>query len=73
VSEPTQVMPMLAVRDLTVHFGGVRAVDNVEFVVRKSEILGLVGPNGAGKTTVFNAISGMLKPSAGTFGCAVPT
>ena len=57
---------MLDVRGLSVHFGGLRAVDNVDFVVRQREILGLVGPNGAGKTTIFNTISGMLKPSAGT-------
>jgi ABC-type branched-subunit amino acid transport system ATPase component len=57
---------MLDVNGLSVHFGGLRAVDNVAFHVSAREILGLVGPNGAGKTTIFNAIFGMLRPTAGT-------
>ena len=56
---------MLEVTGLSVHFGGLRAVDNVDFNVAKSEILGLVGPNGAGKTTTFNTIFGTIKPDAG--------
>jgi len=56
---------MLEVTGLCVHFGGLRAVDNVGFNVAKGEILGLVGPNGAGKTTTFNTIFGMIKPDAG--------
>jgi branched-chain amino acid transport system ATP-binding protein len=56
---------MLEVRGLSVHFGGLRAVAEVDFHVDAREILGLVGPNGAGKTTIFNAISGMLPPTAG--------
>jgi ABC-type branched-subunit amino acid transport system ATPase component len=56
---------MLEVAGLSVHFGGLRAVDNVDFRVGKGEILGLVGPNGAGKTTTFNTIFGMIKPVAG--------
>ena len=56
---------MLEVRGLSVHFGGLRAVDDVDFNVAKGEILGLVGPNGAGKTTTFNTIFGMIKPDAG--------
>ena len=66
MSDPQATPSMLDVRGLSVHFGGLRAVDNVDFAVRNGEILGLVGPNGAGKTTIFNSISGMLKPSAGT-------
>jgi branched-chain amino acid transport system ATP-binding protein len=57
---------MLDVKGLSVHFGGLRAVDSVDFHVSKREILGLVGPNGAGKTTIFNTVFGMLKPTAGS-------
>jgi branched-chain amino acid transport system ATP-binding protein len=56
----------LSVRDLSRHFGGVRAVDGVDFEVREGEILGLIGPNGAGKTTLFNLVSGYLRPTRGT-------
>jgi len=56
----------LEVRDLSRHFGGVRAVDGIDFEVRKGEILGLIGPNGAGKTTLFNLVSGYLRPTRGT-------
>jgi len=56
----------LAVRDLRRDFGGVRAVDGVEFDVRQGEIVGLIGPNGAGKTTLFNLVSGYLRPTRGT-------
>lgn len=56
----------LAVEHLTVDFGGVRAVDDVSFVVRPGEVHGLIGPNGAGKTTVIDAITGFVKPSAGS-------
>jgi branched-chain amino acid transport system ATP-binding protein len=57
---------LLEARGLQVHFGGVRAVDGVDLVVSKGEILGLIGPNGAGKTTLVNALSGFQKPTAGT-------
>ncbi len=55
----------LAVRELSVQFGGVRAVDNVSLDAPMARITGLVGPNGAGKTTTFNACSGLLKPTTG--------
>jgi len=55
---------VLEVRDLTVRFGGVQAVDNVSFTLERGKILGVVGPNGAGKTTVFDAISGFV-PATG--------
>ena len=57
---------LLEARDLKVHFGGVHAVDGVDLVLSKGEILGLIGPNGAGKTTLVNALSGFQKPTAGT-------
>ena len=62
-SEPAQVL--LEVRGLGKHFGGLRAVHDVSFEVRRGEILGVIGPNGAGKTTVFNLISGIHAPSQG--------
>jgi branched-chain amino acid transport system ATP-binding protein len=57
---------LLKVHDLTVRFGGLVALDAVNFDIRRGEILGLIGPNGAGKTTCFNAITGVYRPSAGT-------
>jgi len=48
----------LQVENLSIQFGGLKAVDDVSFHIKKSELLGLIGPNGAGKTTVFNMISG---------------
>ena len=62
-SAPTT--PILEVRNLTVNFGSVRAVDDVSFDLSKGEILGVIGPNGAGKTTMFDAISGFV-PSRGS-------
>jgi ABC-type branched-subunit amino acid transport system ATPase component len=56
---------LLRVENLTVRFGGVTALDDVSFAIRRGEILGLIGPNGAGKTTCFNAMTGVYKPSAG--------
>lgn len=56
----------LRVRDITVKFGGLVAVDNVSLNLAPSEILCIIGPNGAGKSTLFNLISGIYKPTAGT-------
>lgn len=58
-------VPILEVRDLTMRFGGLTAVDGLHFAVDKGTIHGLIGPNGAGKTTTFNMISGFYKPTAG--------
>jgi len=58
--------PVLEVRDVTVHFGGVQALDRVSFDLAPGEILGFIGPNGAGKTTLFDAISGYTSTADGT-------
>ena len=58
-------MSLLKGEGVCKHFGGLKAVHNVDFEVRGSEIVGLVGPNGAGKTTLFNVISGYYPPTAG--------
>jgi len=57
--------PMLAVRDLAISFGGVRALDGVSLEVDAGEIRGIIGPNGAGKTTLLNAICGFERPARG--------
>jgi branched-chain amino acid transport system ATP-binding protein len=59
-------MALLEVENLTKSFGGVTAVNRVNFVLNGGEILGLIGPNGAGKSTLFNLISGIEKPDIGT-------
>lgn len=55
----------LSVRGLKMYFGGLKAVDDLSFDVKRGEIFGLIGPNGAGKTTVFNCITQFYKPTAG--------
>ncbi|MCB0890610.1 MAG: ABC transporter ATP-binding protein, partial [Propionibacteriaceae bacterium] len=56
---------ILAARNVTMRFGGLVAVDNVDFTVHSGEIVGLIGPNGAGKTTFFNCLTGLYKPTSG--------
>ncbi len=55
----------LTIKNLTVDFGGVRAVNNVSISLQKGELVGLIGPNGAGKTTVFNLITNAITPTSG--------
>jgi branched-chain amino acid transport system ATP-binding protein len=62
---PTAVT-LLGVRDLSVQFGGLIAVGNVTFEINEGEIVSLIGPNGAGKTTTVNAITGFVRPTAGS-------
>jgi branched-chain amino acid transport system ATP-binding protein len=57
--------PLVAVRDVSVRFGGVVALDRVSFSIRNGELLGLIGPNGAGKTTLFNCVSRLYTPKEG--------
>jgi branched-chain amino acid transport system ATP-binding protein len=59
------VQPLLAVRDVAVHFGGIVALDGVSFDLAPGQLLGLIGPNGAGKTTLFNCLSRLYVPVAG--------
>jgi branched-chain amino acid transport system ATP-binding protein len=57
--------PLLSVREVTVRFGGILALDGVTFDVRAGHIAGLIGPNGAGKTTLFNCLSRLYVPTSG--------
>ncbi|MBE7370405.1 MULTISPECIES: ABC transporter ATP-binding protein [Dermacoccus] len=56
---------LVEVKNLTMKFGGLTALDDVSFDIHRGEILGLIGPNGAGKTTCFNAMTGVYKPTSG--------
>ena len=58
-------MALLEVNNLSISFGGLRAVDNFNVQIEKGELYGLIGPNGAGKTTVFNLLTGVYKPNEG--------
>ncbi len=57
---------LLSLKDVTIKFGGVTALSEVNLEVKRGEILALIGPNGAGKTTVFNVVTGVYKPTSGT-------
>ena len=56
---------MLEIKTLSRHFGGVKAVDNLDLQVERGEIVGLIGPNGSGKSTLVNLVCGVLKPTSG--------
>ncbi len=59
-------MAMLEVKNLSISFGGLKAVDNFNITIEKGQLYGLIGPNGAGKTTVFNLLTGVYKPNTGS-------
>ena len=58
--------PLLDVKGLTIRFGGLVAVDDLNFTMEKGQITSLIGPNGAGKTTVINMLTGFYTPTSGT-------
>ena len=58
-------MPMLELKNMTKHFGGLTAVDSLNLTIEDGQILGLIGPNGAGKSTAFNCIAGVFAPTSG--------
>ena len=62
-TDPTQ--PILEVKNLSMAFGGLKAIDSLDLAISKGEIVALIGPNGAGKTTFFNCVTGIYKPSEG--------
>jgi len=59
------IRPVLEVSQLSMYFGGLKAIDGIDFTVGEGEIVALIGPNGAGKTTFFNCITGIYKPTLG--------
>jgi branched-chain amino acid transport system ATP-binding protein len=65
VSATGTATPILELQDISLHFGGITALDGVGFTVNKGEIFAVIGPNGAGKTSVFNCISGLYHPARG--------
>ena len=57
---------VLKANNISIVFGGLRAVDNFSIDIKEGELVGLIGPNGAGKTTVFNMLTGVYTPTSGT-------
>ena len=58
-------MALLETKDLSIRFGGLKAVDRLNLTIEKGQLYGLIGPNGAGKTTVFNMLTGVYQPTSG--------
>jgi len=58
-------MAFFEVKDLSIQFGGIKALDGISFEIKKGEIYAIIGPNGAGKTTLFNCINGIYQPNSG--------
>ena len=65
-SPKTDGKTLIEVKNLSKHFKGLKAVDDVNFSIKSGELIGIIGPNGAGKTTLFNLLSGFLKPEKGS-------
>ena len=68
----TPTSTLLSVRNLTMRFGGLTAIDDLSLEVPAGRITGIIGPNGAGKTTLFNCLTGFYKPTTGTLRMAHP-
>jgi branched-chain amino acid transport system ATP-binding protein len=66
VSPGAGAEPLLQTEDLTIRFGGLTALDHVNFAVERGEIRAIIGPNGAGKSTFFNCLTGVLRPTSGS-------
>jgi branched-chain amino acid transport system ATP-binding protein len=66
MTEPTTVEDLLVAEDVRKEFGGLVAVNDVNFTVPRGKVVSLIGPNGAGKTTFFNMLTGVYKPTGGT-------
>ena len=60
-------VPLLQVKNVSQQFGGIHALSNIDLTIYSREIFGLIGPNGAGKTTLFNTLTGIYKPTSGSF------
>src|SRR5687767_10545688 len=58
-------MPLLEIQNVSISFGGLRALSGFNFALEKGQLYGLIGPNGAGKTTAFNVVTGVYRPTAG--------
>lgn len=64
-AQAAKTLPALSIEHIAVHFGGLVAISDMNFVVNEGEVVSLIGPNGAGKTTAFNVITGFLRPTKG--------
>jgi branched-chain amino acid transport system ATP-binding protein len=60
-----EVVPILNLKQLSKHFGGLKAVNKVDITIKPNSLTGLIGPNGSGKTTIFNVITGIYEPTGG--------
>ncbi len=63
---PPSSMPLLSIKNLSIRFGGIVALDDVSLDIKLAQIMGLIGPNGAGKTTIFNCITRIYHPDSGS-------
>ena len=61
----TTSKPILSVKNVAVHFGGLVAISDMTFDLNAGELVSLIGPNGAGKTTAFNVVTGFMRPTKG--------
>ena len=59
-------MALMEVKNLTMRFGGITAIDDLSFEIEKGSVTALIGPNGAGKTSAFNCLTGFYKPTEGS-------